>query len=102
MVLDVVIKSHDFLIIGGVCLVYHLSYRFGETPFKRSIESPSAWKSPWFLNSFIPGPRIDTEITIEVIEVLKMQILHYMLESVYVSNQLLGISPGYRRFYEPR
>lgn len=41
-------------------------YRFGETPFKRSIESPSAWKSPWFINSFVPGPRIDTEITIEV------------------------------------
>ncbi|KAE8682660.1 Myb-related protein 3R-1 [Hibiscus syriacus] len=38
---------------------------FGDTPFKRSIESPSAWKSPWFINSFVPGPRIDTEITIE-------------------------------------
>ncbi|KAJ4842978.1 hypothetical protein Tsubulata_017448 [Turnera subulata] len=37
----------------------------GETPFKRSIESPSAWKSPWFMNSFLPGPRIDTEISIE-------------------------------------
>ncbi|XVE53715.1 hypothetical protein DITRI_Ditri03aG0024800 [Diplodiscus trichospermus] len=38
---------------------------FGETPFRRSIESPSAWKSPWFINSFVPGPRIDTEISIE-------------------------------------
>ncbi|KAB2072623.1 hypothetical protein ES319_A07G028800v1 [Gossypium barbadense] len=38
---------------------------FSETPLKRSIESPSAWKSPWFINSFVPGPRIDTEITIE-------------------------------------
>ncbi|KAF5726200.1 myb family transcription factor family protein [Tripterygium wilfordii] len=38
---------------------------FSETPFKRSIESPSAWKSPWFINSFLPGPRIDTDITIE-------------------------------------
>ncbi|XP_039044294.1 transcription factor MYB3R-4-like [Hibiscus syriacus] len=38
---------------------------FAGTPFKRSIESPSAWKSPWFINSFIPGPRIDTEITTE-------------------------------------
>lgn len=37
----------------------------GETPFKRSIESPSAWMSPWFFNSFLPGPRIDTEISIE-------------------------------------
>ncbi|KAK4401177.1 Transcription factor R-4 [Sesamum angolense] len=38
---------------------------FVETPFKRSIESPSAWKSPWFINTFVPGPRIDTDITIE-------------------------------------
>ncbi|OWM86624.1 transcription factor MYB3R-1 isoform X2 [Punica granatum] len=38
---------------------------FGGTPFRRSIESPSAWKSPWFMNSFLPGPRIETEITIE-------------------------------------
>lgn len=36
---------------------------FTETPFKRSFESPSAWKSPWF--SFLPGPRVDTDITIE-------------------------------------
>lgn len=36
---------------------------FGETPFKKSLESPSAWKSPWF--SFVPGPRVDTDITIE-------------------------------------
>ncbi|GKV03397.1 hypothetical protein SLEP1_g15705 [Rubroshorea leprosula] len=28
---------------------------FGDTPFKRSIESPSAWKSPWFINSLLPG-----------------------------------------------
>ncbi|GMJ15888.1 myb domain protein 3r-4, myb domain protein 3R4 [Hibiscus trionum] len=38
---------------------------FAGTPFKRSIESPSAWKSPWFINSFIPVPRIGTEIKIE-------------------------------------
>ncbi|XP_052209546.1 transcription factor MYB3R-1-like [Diospyros lotus] len=38
---------------------------FGETPFKRSMESPSAWKSPWFINSFAPSPRVDTDITIE-------------------------------------
>ncbi|KAH6783777.1 hypothetical protein C2S52_008736 [Perilla frutescens var. hirtella] len=36
-----------------------------ETPFKRSIESPSAWKSPWFVNTFVPGPRVDTDITVE-------------------------------------
>ncbi|KAB5553249.1 hypothetical protein DKX38_010560 [Salix brachista] len=46
-------------------LVDGLFFRFGDTPFKRSIESPSAWKSPWFINSFVPGPRIDTEISIE-------------------------------------
>ncbi|CAM8952791.1 unnamed protein product [Rhodiola kirilowii] len=38
---------------------------FGGTPFKRSFDSPSAWKSPWFMNSFFPGPRVDTDITIE-------------------------------------
>ncbi|PIM98999.1 Transcription factor, Myb superfamily [Handroanthus impetiginosus] len=38
---------------------------FVETPFKRSIESPSAWKSPWFINAFLPGARVDTDITIE-------------------------------------
>lgn len=36
-----------------------------ETPFKRTIDSPSAWKSPWFINTFVPGPRVDTDITIE-------------------------------------
>ncbi|KAE8687637.1 Aspartate aminotransferase 3 [Hibiscus syriacus] len=43
---------------------------FGKTPLKISMESPSAWKSPWFINSFVPGPRIDTEITIEDIRYL--------------------------------
>ncbi|XP_028781320.1 transcription factor MYB3R-1 isoform X2 [Neltuma alba] len=38
---------------------------FGGTPFRRSIESPSAWKSPWFINTFLTSPRIDAEITIE-------------------------------------
>ncbi|MED6110735.1 hypothetical protein PIB30_045596 [Stylosanthes scabra] len=42
---------------------------FGDTPFRRSLESPSAWKSPWkspwFINTFLSSPRIDTEITIE-------------------------------------
>ncbi|KAF8400803.1 hypothetical protein HHK36_014105 [Tetracentron sinense] len=39
---------------------------FGETPaIKRGIDSPSAWKSPLFMNSFLPGPRVDTDITIE-------------------------------------
>ncbi|KAG8375561.1 hypothetical protein BUALT_Bualt10G0113400 [Buddleja alternifolia] len=38
---------------------------FVDTPFKRSLESPSAWKSPWFVNAFGPGPRVDADITIE-------------------------------------
>ncbi|KAJ8552138.1 hypothetical protein K7X08_028581 [Anisodus acutangulus] len=38
---------------------------FGETPFKRSFESPSAWKSPWFMNSFLSSPRYDTELAFE-------------------------------------
>ncbi|XP_057810429.1 transcription factor MYB3R-1-like [Salvia miltiorrhiza] len=38
---------------------------FVETPYKRTMDSPSAWKSPWFINNFGPGPRVDTDITIE-------------------------------------
>ncbi|XP_059314535.1 transcription factor MYB3R-1-like [Lycium ferocissimum] len=38
---------------------------FGETPFKRSIESPSAWKSPWFMNSFLSSLSYDTELAFE-------------------------------------
>ncbi|XP_019707533.1 transcription factor MYB3R-1 isoform X2 [Elaeis guineensis] len=39
---------------------------FADTPgIKRGIESPSAWKSPWFMNSLLPGHRIDTDITFE-------------------------------------
>lgn len=38
---------------------------FGGTPFKRSIESPSAWKSPWFINSFLFGPRMDADVPME-------------------------------------
>ncbi|KAK9268679.1 hypothetical protein L1049_000439 [Liquidambar formosana] len=37
----------------------------GALSIKRGIESPSAWKSPWFMNSLLPGPRLDTDITIE-------------------------------------
>ncbi|KAL5975931.1 hypothetical protein ACLOJK_020260 [Asimina triloba] len=37
-----------------------------ETPgIKKGIESPSAWKSPWFMHSLFPGPRFDTEFTFE-------------------------------------
>uniref|UniRef100_A0A7N2KVY6 Uncharacterized protein n=1 Tax=Quercus lobata TaxID=97700 RepID=A0A7N2KVY6_QUELO len=38
---------------------------FDETPDrKRGIESPSAWKSPWFLSTFLP-PRVDADMTLE-------------------------------------
>ncbi|XP_016479134.1 transcription factor MYB3R-1-like [Nicotiana tabacum] len=37
----------------------------GETPYKRSFESPSAWKSPWFMNSFPPSTRYDIELAFE-------------------------------------
>ncbi|KAL4274993.1 hypothetical protein AHAS_Ahas20G0062700 [Arachis hypogaea] len=40
-------------------------FRFSETPFRISLESPSGWKSPWFINTFLSSPRIDTKITIE-------------------------------------
>ncbi|XP_077210948.1 transcription factor MYB3R-1-like isoform X2 [Tasmannia lanceolata] len=39
---------------------------YSDTPgIKRGIESPSAWKSPWFMNPLLPGQRFDTEITFE-------------------------------------
>ncbi|XLR48294.1 hypothetical protein S83_032954 [Arachis hypogaea] len=44
---------------------FETSSIFNETPFRRSLESPSPWKSPWFINTFLSSPRIDTEITIE-------------------------------------
>lgn len=41
-------------------------YSFGETPFKISIESPSAWKSPWFTDPLLSSPRYEKELTYEV------------------------------------
>ncbi|XP_019414938.1 PREDICTED: myb-related protein 3R-1-like [Lupinus angustifolius] len=38
---------------------------FGGTPFRRSVESPTTWKSPWLFNTFLSSPKIDPEITIE-------------------------------------
>ncbi|KAL1202228.1 Transcription factor MYB3R-4 [Cardamine amara subsp. amara] len=38
---------------------------FCGTPFRRGLESPSAWKSPFYINSLLPSPRFDTELTIE-------------------------------------
>ncbi|XP_059433575.1 transcription factor MYB3R-4-like isoform X3 [Corylus avellana] len=40
--------------------------RFDETPGrKRRIVSPSAWKSPLFINTALPGPRFDMDLTFE-------------------------------------
>ena len=60
----------------------------GETPFKRSIESPSAWMSPWFFNSFLPGPRIDTEISIEVI--IQIVWVNLQLDEKFLVNELFS------------
>ncbi|KAL7112147.1 hypothetical protein ACP275_05G134000 [Erythranthe tilingii] len=50
---------------SGKGVAFESNSTFTETPFKRSLESPSPWKSPWFINTFVPGPRVDTDITIE-------------------------------------
>lgn len=34
---------------------------FGGTPFRRSIESPSAWKSPWYFSSLVTCSRFDAD-----------------------------------------
>ncbi|KAL9226818.1 hypothetical protein vseg_002587 [Gypsophila vaccaria] len=38
---------------------------FGGTPFRRSMESPSGWKSPWYFSSLVSCPRFEPDITIE-------------------------------------
>ncbi|ONK67071.1 uncharacterized protein A4U43_C06F15360 [Asparagus officinalis] len=39
---------------------------FADTPsVKRGIESPSAWKSPWFMSSLLPGHGIEADIVYE-------------------------------------
>ncbi|CAH1420514.1 unnamed protein product [Lactuca virosa] len=50
--------------------VFENSGIFAKTPFRKSLESPSAWMSHWF--SFVPGPRVDTGITIEVKEAMML------------------------------
>ncbi|CAK8570224.1 unnamed protein product [Lathyrus sativus] len=42
---------------------FETSSIFGGTPFRKGFESPSAWKSPWFRNTFLCSP--NTEITME-------------------------------------
>ena len=49
--------------------MYPSSSRFDETPGrKRRIVSPSAWKSPLFINTALPGPRFDMDLTFEVVQ----------------------------------
>ncbi|KAF3441924.1 hypothetical protein FNV43_RR15839 [Rhamnella rubrinervis] len=44
-------------------------HMFGETPgIKGDLKSPSAWKSPWFMNAFPHGPKINTDMTFEELE----------------------------------
>jgi hypothetical protein len=50
--------------------LYPSSSRFDETPGrKRRIVSPSAWKSPLFINTALPGPRFDMDLTFEVVQI---------------------------------
>ncbi|CAL0333017.1 unnamed protein product [Lupinus luteus] len=44
---------------------FETSNIFASTPFRKSLESPSAWKSPWPFNTLLSSPRFDTELTIE-------------------------------------
>jgi len=49
--------------------LYSSSSRFDDTPGrKRRIVSPSAWKSPLFINTALPGPRFDMDLTLEVVQ----------------------------------
>ncbi|XP_057718381.1 transcription factor MYB3R-1-like [Arachis stenosperma] len=71
-------KEHEKLSVDVTCVGatsgkqakndggFETSSIFGDTPFMKSIKSPSAWKSPWFINAtFLCSPRIATEIAIE-------------------------------------
>ncbi|KAL8139252.1 hypothetical protein V2J09_005273 [Rumex salicifolius] len=58
-------SSRTLVSPSGPMMLENLANEFGIETNIRSIESPSAWKSPWFLNSFIPGSRFDTELTME-------------------------------------
>ena len=58
-----------FLSFLATMILFLLSiYRFCGTPFRRGLESPSAWKSPFYINSLLPSPRFDTDLTIEVLD----------------------------------
>ncbi|WOL02182.1 Myb-related protein 3R-1-like isoform X2 [Canna indica] len=63
--------THPSPLVVGKCNstinedIGHLNI-FVDTPcVKRGIESPSAWKSPWFMNSLLPGHRISSDISFE-------------------------------------
>ncbi|GER25392.1 response regulator [Striga asiatica] len=56
-------------------------------PFKRNIESPSAWKSSWFLNTSALGPRVDTNITIERTSGYIIFVVYEEKRVVYINSQ---------------
>lgn len=59
----------SIFVLFNFFLVFPLCNRFADTPgIKRGIESPSAWKSPWFVNSLLPaqGHRFDTDVLYQV------------------------------------
>lgn len=67
-------------------------YRFCGTPFRRGLESPSAWKSPFYINSLLPSPRFDTDITIEVFDIaLDPSIIYstFLLHGCIMSNSFI-------------
>jgi len=59
------------LVLSLQLTVFLFDGRFGGTPFRKGLESPSAWKSPWFFNTFLCSPRLGTEITVEVLKLLQ-------------------------------
>lgn len=56
-----------FLFLILILLLLLLFGSFNGTPiFKKGLESPSAWKSPWFMSPLLSGQKFDTEMTLEV------------------------------------
>ncbi|KAG9142073.1 hypothetical protein Leryth_016294 [Lithospermum erythrorhizon] len=58
-------SSSSFMRDGDKTGHSEITCMFGETPIRRNFESPSAWKSPWFISPFLLGSRVDTDISIE-------------------------------------
>ncbi|KNA21761.1 hypothetical protein SOVF_040570 [Spinacia oleracea] len=67
---------------------------FGGTPFRRSLESPSAWKSPWYFSSFIPCSRFDSDTMIGDINGIFMSPGDRSLDAIGLVNQINEESAG--------